>query len=241
MKTITLLTAAMLVTPLAAQLSNQTGEARIQVHGEFMSPRQVKLFPIGTNEFKDQAENQIGFGIRLLGEVPGLNNWYYTVGAKLESSSKFATKPTTANGDSDTTGIKFKYSYWTVGAGYMWSLAPGLNLGTHLEVRGEALKVSGVFRTTLVPPPSTTDGWPFDSSATFVRPWGRLSLDYAFKAAGTSPFIGVDVSMAMLKASQDKYLAETLLLDGGKVITDDNTVKSMAPQVSFSVYFGIKF
>lgn len=231
MKTITLLTAAMLVTPLAAQVPDHGGESRIQVHGEFVRPREIIIGnPTPTTELTDQAENQIGFGIRLIGEIPGVNNWYYTLGGKLESSSKFANKPTLANGYTDTTGIKYKYSYWTVGAGYMWGLAPGLSLGAHLEVRGEALNASGDLYTG-----SAVQGSPqrVDASATYVRPWGRLSLDYAFKASGTSPFIGVDASVAMLKASQDRGLAPTYW--------DDTTVKSMAPQAAFSVYFGLKF
>jgi hypothetical protein len=232
-KTITLLTAAMLVTPLAAQAPDHGGESRVQVHGEFVRPRQVIIGnPTPTTELKDQAENQIGFGIRLIGEIPGTNNWYYTLGGKLQSSSKFATKPSSANSYTETTGIKYKYSYWTVGGGYMWGLAPGLSLGAHLEIRGEALNASGDLYT------GGTQSNPgqaqrVDASATYVRPWGRLSLDYAFKAAGTSPFIGLDASVAMLKASQDKSLAPTSW--------DETTVKSMAPQVSFSVYVGLKF
>lgn len=231
MKTITLLTAAMLVTPLAAQVPDRGGESRIQLHGEFVRPREVIIGnPTPTTELTDQAENQIGFGIRLMGEIPGANNWYYTLGGKLESSSKFASKPSLANGYTDTTGVKFRYSYWTVGAGYMWGLAPGLNLGAHLEVRGESLNASGDLYTGSAVPGSPQ---PVDASATYVRPWARFSLDYAFKAAGTSPFIGVDAAVAMPKASQDNSLPPSAW--------DDKTVKSMAPQVSFSVYLGLKF
>jgi hypothetical protein len=231
-KTLTLLIAAMLVAPLAAQVPDRGGESRIQLHGEFVRPRQIIIPQASANDINDQADGQIGFGIRLLGEIPGANNWYYTLGGKLESSSKFGSKPSAANHFTDTTGIKYKYSYWTVGAGYMWGLAPGLNLGAHLEVRGESLSVSGdlYMNGTQANPGSAQR---VDVNATTVRPWGRLSLDYAFKAAGTSPFIGADASIAMLKASQDKSLAPTLW--------DENTIKSMAPQVSFSVYFGLKF
>lgn len=228
MKTITLLTAAMLVTPLAAQVSDQGGESRIQVHGEFVQLRQVTIGnPTPTTQLNDQAGNQFGFGIRLIGELPGTNNWFYELGGKLESSSKFASKPSLANNYTDTTGIKFKYAYWTVGVGYIWDLADGFNLGAHLEARGESLSTSGDLYT------GGTPAQRVDASATFVRPWGRLSLDYAFKAHGISPFIGADVSVAMLKASQDKSLPPTFF--------DDNTVKSMAPWFAFSVYAGLKF
>ncbi|MBL0210461.1 MAG: hypothetical protein IPQ13_06050 [Holophagaceae bacterium] len=221
----------MLVTPLAAQVPDHGGESRIQLHGEFVRPRQVIIGnPTPTTELTDQADNQIGFGFRLLGEIPGTNNWYYSVGGKLESSSKFATKPVLANSYTDTTSIKYRYSYWTVGAGYMWDLAPGVNLGTHLEVRGESMNAGGDLYTGSATPGAPQ---PVDISATYVRPWARLSLDYAFKAAGTSPFIGLDASVAILKSSQDKGLAPTAW--------DDNTVKSMAPMVSFSVYLGLKF
>ncbi len=229
MKTITLLTVAMLATPLAAQMPDRGGESRVQFHGELVRPRQILIPRSGLNDLQDQAENQIGFGIRLLGEIPGTNNWYYTLGGKLESSSKFASKPSSANSNTDTTGIKYKYSYWTVGAGYMWDLAPGLNLGAHLEIRGESLNASG----DLYADPFPTTAQRIDSSATYVRPWGRLSLDYAFKASGTSPFIGVDAAVAMLKTAQGNPLTPTYW--------DEKTVKSMAPQVSFSVYLGLKF
>ncbi len=232
MKTITLLTAAMLVTPLAAQVPDHGGESRIQVHGEFLRPRQIIIGnPTPTTELVDQADAQVGLGFRLMGELPGLNNWYYTVGGRLKSPSKFATRPSSPS-YTNTTGIKYDYSYWTAGLGYMWVLAPGLNLGTHLELRGEALNASGDLYTGGT---ASNPGQPqrVDASATYVRPWGRLSLDYAFKASGASPFIGVDASVAMLKSSQDKAIAPTFW--------DDNTVKSMAPQVSFSVYLGLKF
>jgi len=232
-KTITLLTAAMLVTPLAVQVPTHGGESRIQLHGEFLRPSQVIIGnPTPTTELTDQADSQVGFGIRLMGELPGLNNWYYTVGGRLNSPSKFATTPSSANGYTNTTGIKYNYSYWTVGVGYMWVLTPGLSFGTHLECRGEALSASGDLYTGGT---ASNPGQPqrVDASATYVRPWGRLSLDYSFKAAGASPFIGLDASVAMLKSTQDKAIPPTYW--------DDNTVKSMAPQVSFSVYFGLKF
>ena len=228
MKTITLLTAAILVTPLAAQVPDRGGESRIQIFGEFVRPRQIHI-PQNGNDILDQAENQIGLGIRLIGEIPGTYNWYYELGGKLESSSKFASKPSPANNYTDTTGIKYKYSYWTVGAGYMWGLAPGLNLGAHLEVRGESLNARGDLYTGVTPGPAQR----IDASATYVRPWGRLSLDYAFKSSGTSPFIGADAAVAFLKANQGNPLTPSNW--------DDNTVKSMAPQASFSVYVGLKF
>ncbi len=229
MKTITLLTVAMLVTPMAAQIPDQGGESRVQVHGEFARPRQILIPRSGLNDLQDQAENQIGLGIRLIGEIPGLNNWFYTLGGKLESSSKFASKPSSANSHTDTTGIKYKYSYWTVGAGYMWGLAPGLSLGAHLEVRGESLNASG----DLYADPLPTAAQRVDTSATYVRPWGRLSLDYAFKSGGVSPFIGADASFAMFKTDQSNPQTPS--------VWDEKTVKSMAPQVSFSVYVGMKF
>ena len=200
MKTITLLTAAMLVTPLAAQAPDRGGESRIQVHGEFVRPRQAVIGNLSNNtQLTDQAENQIGFGIRLIGEIPGANNWYYTLGGKLESSSKFASKPSDANKFTNTTGIKYRYSYWTVGAGYMWDLAPGLNLGAHLEVRGESLNASGDWYTggTLANPGSAQH---VDASATYVRPWGR-EPDYAFKGWNLA-IHWTRYSVAMLKASQ---------------------------------------
>ena len=228
MKTITLLTAAMLVTPLAAQEPDLGGKSRVQVHGEFMRPRQA-IIGTPTVEIKDQADSQIGFGIRLIGEIPTADNWYYTLGGRFQSSSKFTNKPSLANNYTDTTGIKFQYSYGTVGAGYIWGQATGLNLGVHLEVRAEFLKASGYLYTGVIPAPPLV----VDASATYIRPWGRLSLDYAFKAGGTTPFIGFDASIATLKARQVKGLVPAPW--------DSNTVKSMAPQFAFSVYLGLKF
>lgn len=228
MKTITLLTLALLAAPLAAQAPEQGGESRIQVHGDFSRPRQVIIGQSNGNDVTDQAKNQIGFGFRFMGEFPGVSDWYYELGGRLQSSAKYDNKPTPANSNTDTTGVKFKYSYWTIGGARLWSLAPGMSLGAHLEIRGESLNASGDYYSG-----SGSTAQPVDRSATYVRPWGRVSLDYAFKAAGTSPFIGFDASVALLKASQDKSVPVTLW--------DDNTLKSQAPQVSFSVYVGMKF
>ena len=227
MKTLTFLTAALLAAPLAAQSYHQGGESRIQVHGEFSRPREIAIPMNPSGEIKDQAENQVGFGLRFMGELPGLNNWYYELGGRLESSSKYATKPSAATNNTDTTFLKFKYSYWTVGGAYMWSLSPGLNLGAHLEVRGESLNASGDYSTV------TPTLIPVDVSTTYVRPWARLSLDYAFKAAGTSPFIGFDAAVAILKTTQDTGFSP--------FNWDDKALKSQAPQFSMSVYLGMKF
>ncbi len=228
MKTITFLTAILLVAPLAAQVPDQGGESRIQAHGEFTRPRQVIIGQNQGNDIKDQANNQVGFGFRFMGEFPGTNDWYYELGGKLESSSKFDNKPVAANGNTDTTNVKFKYSYWTLGGARLWSLAPGLSLGAHLEVRGESLRATGDFVTGNNP-----NAQAVDSSATYVRPWARVSLDYSFKATRFSPFIGFDVAAALLKASQDKAVSVAQF--------DDNTLKSQAPQVAVSVYLGLKF
>lgn len=227
MKTITLLTAALLAAPLAAQAPDQGGESRIQVHAEFSRPRQVIIGQSGGNDVTDQASNQIGFGFRFMGEFPGANDWYYELGGRLQSSSKFDNKPTPANSNTDTTSVKFKYSYWTIGFARMWTMAPGMSLGAHLEARGESLNASGDYYS------GNSGAQRVDVSTTYVRPWGRVSLDYSFKASGTSPFIGLDASVALLKASQDKSVPVTLW--------DDNTLKSQAPQISISVYAGIKF
>ncbi len=230
MKTITFLTAALLAAPLAAQSSDQGGESRIQVHAEFSRPREIIIRT--SPDFKDQADSQIGFGFRFLGEIPGVNGLYYELGGRLQSSSKYTFKPTTANGNLDTTNVKFKYSYWSVGGAYMWSLAPGLNLGAHLEARGESLNASGPVLVNGSASGGSGAGT-VDKSETYVRPWARVSLDYAFKAAGTSPIIGFDASFALLKANQDTAIPP--------VQWDDNSVKSQAPQFAVSVYFGFKF
>ena len=145
---------------------------------------------------------------------------------------KYATKPLPSTFNTNTAFLKFKYSYWTVGGAYLWTLAPGLNLGAHLEVRGEALRASGDFITDSGSPAVSTT-FPVDVSTTYVRPWARVSLDYAFKAAGTSPFIGFDAAVAILKASQDK--------GAPPVLWNDNSLKSQAPQFAVSVYVGMKF
>lgn len=227
MKKLSLLTVALSAGALFGQ-SSSTGEARVQIFGDFVRASDQVIAQIGSVGVTDQAKAQTGFGIRFIGELPGTSNWFYQLGGRLASTSKFETNGTVAPGIRvDATDVKFGYSYWSIGGGYHWNFGD-FTLGTHLEGRGEALSAKGYLYVT-----GGTGSGPVDHSVTYLRPWVRLSGDWSFKAGSVQPFIGLDASLAITKTSQNSVLGLTVL--------DDRNLKAMAPNASFGLYVGLKF
>lgn len=226
MKKLSILAAALSAGALFGQ--SASGEARIQVFGDFMRPSEQVIAQIGSVGVKDQAKAQSGFGVRFMGELPGTNSWFYELGARLESTSKFETKGgVTPSVSVDATDVKFGYSYWSIGAAYQWNF-DAFTLGAHLEGRGEAMNAKGYLYVT-----GGTGSGAVDHSVTYLRPWVRLSGDWSWKAGSVKPYFGLDASLAITKTSQNAVMGLTVL--------DDRNLKAMAPNATFGLYFGLKF
>jgi len=73
-----------------------------------------------------------------------------------------------------------------------------------------------------------------DCSTTYLRPWGRLSLDATFKIGKIRPYFGADISVTPLKTSQTVVLPSLQYMD-------DRTLRSTAPNVSGAFYLGMHF
>ena len=230
MKTQTFIAATLAACTLSAQSPTVQGEKRVQLFGEFSRPQQVTIAQIGGGDVKDQADSQMGAGLRFMGELPGTSSWFYEFGGKLESSSHLGFDQTVAGSRINTTKVSVRYSYWELGGAYLWELGPGFSLGAHLDLRSETLDASG---RILVTPTSYGGSGDVSQRLSFVRPWMRVSADFAFGTGATTPYLGLDVAYTRIQTSQ----TEVVSLIG----IDNRTVKAMAPQFGASVYFGLKF
>lgn len=230
MKTLTTLAAALAACTLAAQSPTVQGEKRAQIFGEFSRPKQVTIaqYP---GDVKDQADNQMGLGLRFLGEMPGTSNWYFEFGGKLESSSKMGFNQSLAGPpviSINMTKVSVRYSYWELGGAYLWDLAPGFSLGAHLDLRSETIDATGPVVVT-----GSEGSGSISQRTSMVRPWIRLSGDISFGKGSLSPYLGLDVAFTPIQTSQTQVVAP--------VYIDERTVKAMAPQFGATIYFGLKF
>lgn len=229
MKTLTLLAAVLVTGTLGAQSSAVQAEKRVQLFGEFSRPRQFVLTnQLPSGDVKDQANSQVGGGIRFMGELPGTTSWFFEFGGKLDTSSKLGFNQTVDGVSINATDIAIHYSYWEIGGAYLWDLGSGLNLGVHLDARSETIFAQGQFVNA-----NGTSGGTVDQRGTMLRPWIRLSADFAFKVSGANPYLGADVAFSPIRSTQNAVVPLTLM--------DDRTLKSMAPQFGASVYFGLRF
>lgn len=222
MKKLSLLTAILSAGALFGQSSG--GEARIQLFADFVRPSDQVIAVIGSTSITDQADNQTGLGIRFMGEIPGTSNWFYQLGGRLESTSSF-NKTTSGGTTADARDVDFGYSYWSVGGGYMWNF-DNMTLGTHLEGRGESIRLKGYLD-------SGAASGPVNNRVTYLRPWFRLSFDWSFKAGSARPFVGLDASVAITKASQKSAV--------GLTVIDERNLKAMAPNFSGGLFVGLRF
>lgn len=234
MKTLTCTAAALAACTLAAQSPTVQGEKRVQLFAEFARPKQITIGQVNGGDVKDQADNQLGGGLRFLGEMPGTSNWYFEFGGKLESSSKMGFNRVLAGTNPamtiNTTKLQVRYSYWELGGAYLWELAPGFSFGLHLDLRSETIDANGPIE---VSPASYGGGGNVSQRESFLRPWIRVSGDIAFGKGDLVPYLGLDVAFTPIKTTQN----EVVPLIG----MDSRTVKAMAPQFGASVYFGLKF
>ena len=107
-------------------------------------------------------------------------------------------------------------------------LGSSTSLGFHLEGRGEALAAQG----------AQFDGagtmvGRVDASSTYLRPWGRLTLDGSFHLGSLRPYVGVEVSGTPVKTTQTQLVALSSM--------DSRTLRSMAPTASAALYLGLHF
>jgi hypothetical protein len=226
-----ILVAALSATALFGQTSGQALDGRVEIFGEFMRPRQV-IFGVagGTTEVRDQADPHYnGGGLRLSGELPGTQGWYYLLGGKLVSSSQLDFNGVVSGATSvDTTDLNIRYSYWVAGISRQFTLGGGMALTVSGEGRGEAITAVGdVYYGGVATPFSVSKG------TTYFRPWLRTSLDWTVPMAGKSPYFGFSLALPLVKTNQSGAVAPTEFTS--------NTLKAMAPGFSVDIYAGLRF
>ena len=215
---------------LSAQEGSRGLDFRIQVGAEMTRPNQSVLFTDSVNNinYKVQPDEQFSLQAKILGELPGAPGFYYQLGGRLESKSKLTFNQAVNGIRLDTREVEVSYSYFSFGGAYLWNLPTGLSIGAHLEGRIERMGTSGYIY-------SDDDRYDLvDTSATYLRAWGSLSLDYTFNNAGrVRPFIGIEGAYPITKREQKSNWALGL-------VQTSNLVESLAPEGSVACYFGFR-
>lgn len=211
---------------LCAQESADSLNARVLLFGETIQTSGVQLGP----GVKDQAGYQTGPGIRLIGQI-NESRWYWEIGGRFDSSANMVTNrdisATPPQNVLNATQTKIHYSYWSIGGAYLLPLSSAVDLGLHLEGRGETINPKGQFSTT-----SGGVGY-IDAHNVYFRPWVRVSLDVKFGIGSLHPLVGLEGAVALVKTSQSQIVPLSAL--------DANTLRAMAPTWSGSVYAGVQF
>jgi len=218
-KTLSVLAAVLAVTGLSAQDASGSQEARLLLFGELVRPQKLD---VGTG-ITDQASNQMGGGLRFMGQIKPGTHWFYELAGRLESSSNLSNIPGVGL---DNSKVKVTWSYFSMGGGYLAPLGNNVDLGFHLEARSENIRIQGT--TVVLGTPAGVD-----AANTFLRPWVRLSLDTNFQLGSVRPIIGGDVAFAALRTSQNQILTAANV--------EDRTARAAAPQVAVGFYVGLKF
>ncbi len=222
---------------LSAQAPVQALEVRLEVMAEFTQPRQFNsASPAGSGTtVHDRAGTMTSGGLRLLGELPGTQGWYYALGGKLEGSSNLDYNGAIPGAGINlrTTDVSIRYSYWMAGISRLWDLGKGLNLGVHGEARGEAISAVGPVYVTYPSGAPAPGSGSANASTTYLRPWVRVSIDWTYERKGLRPYFGADLGLPLLKQSQNGVVGLTNI--------DSNMLKSMAPAASANVYAGLRF
>ncbi|GLH73681.1 hypothetical protein GETHLI_21830 [Geothrix limicola] len=227
MKPLSILAAILATGALCAQDKPDDMTARIVIFGEAVQTSGVLL----GQGVKDQANFQTGPGLRLMGRTSDESRWYWELAARFQSSAHMVTNrdisSTPPPNVLDVTKVKVYYSYWSVGAGYLFPLGSAVDFGLHLEGRGETINPKGTY--------STTNGGTgdIDAHAVYFRPWVRASLDLKIKTGSVVTILGGEAGVAAIKTSQRAILPMSQI--------DDQTLRSMAPTWSGAVYAGIQF
>jgi hypothetical protein len=213
----------------SAQDRDRGLDLRIQVGAEKSQPSPSNLIRDALPNPTVQPDQQTVPLIRMTGEMPGTHGFYYEVGGRLEGFSNLDYNRAYAWGQLDTHEVEVAYSYLGLGVAYMYCPSWGLGLGLHLEGRLERVESSG---------PVYIDGAPvgrFDGGVTYLRPWGRASLDFTFNNSGRiRPFIGAAMAVPLLKRDQkDAFWDPDQRLES-------RLLESIAPDRSIECYIGFR-
>lgn len=157
-----------------------------------------------------QPKDQTGFGLRFGWDFAhaGATAFQLTTGYRFQGSGNY-------DGVYGPLGVKYKNSYWELGAMAHWHLPMDLGLG--LEYRSEKLDVdTGVMG-------SYSDTW--------GRGWVRGNAGWTFQTATTvKPFLGLDVAFPLSSKSFDPATA-----------TPSDLPRLNAPTSQVALYGGIRF
>jgi hypothetical protein len=212
---------------LSAQITDSKVNARVILFGEAIQTRSILL----AQGVTDQANFQTGPGIRLMGQTTFDSPWYWELAGRFSSKAYMVT-----NRDIATTPpanvlnmskVRIEYSYWSVGAGYLFPLGQAVDFGLHLEGRDETINPKGQY--------SSTGGGTaeVDTMAAYFRPWVRLSLDLKLKTGSITTILGGDAGLTPLKTKQQNIMPMSQI--------DEQTMRAMAPTWSVSLYAGLQF
>jgi hypothetical protein len=223
-KSFSILMALLVAGSLSAQQRTNDVSARVILFGETTQTSGIQLAP----GVKDQANYQTGPGIRLMGQLDSDSRWNWELAGRFFSSAQMVTNRDIGGGNVlDVTQTKIRYSYWSVGAGYLLPLGPAADFGMHVEGRNETINPKGQYS-------STSSGTAYvDAHTAYFRPWVRLSLDFKVKTGSITTLIGADAGAALIKTTQKAIVPMSQL--------DDQTLRAMAPTWSGALYAGIQF
>jgi hypothetical protein len=228
---------AVLLAPsfMFAQSGPRNSDLRIQVGPELTRPNQTLFSPPDQYYlYYAQPDYQTSGLIRMMGELPGMRGFYYGVGGRFETSSRLDFNERIGDTYYDTQDVQLKYSYFSFGAGCIynvnfWQL--GFSVGAHLEGRVEALSIAG----PLYENGDFQNPIPLTGRASYLRPWGRVHVDFTFNSRGNiRPFIGVEGAYPLLEREQRHPWT---LLDEPQ---EKRLLESMMPRGSVAAYIGFR-
>jgi len=211
-----------------AQSGSRDLDLRVQIGAELTRPYKSILFQADKHKYRAQPDYQTGLQLRMLGELPGTSNFYYELGGRLETSSRLNYNVIIDGTYINTYNVQISYSYFSFGGAYILNWNSGFSIGAHLEGRVERISSSGPVYKDYV-----FDG-NLDGSATYLRPWFRLSTDFTFNNSGkVRPFIGIEGAFPITKRGQRSNW------EIGQP-QDKRLMESIAPQGSAACYFGFR-
>mgnify|MGYP001342179048 CR=1 FL=1 len=219
---------AMLVAgALSAQGISSDLNARVIVFGESTQTAGILL----GQGIKDQAGYQTGAGIRIMGQVAQDSPWFWELAGRFSSSARMVTNrdisSTPPANVLDVTKTKVQYSYWSIGAAYLLPLGTMVDLGCHLDGRGETINPKGEY--------STTNGGTarIDAHTVYFRPWVRCSLTAKIKMGSLTTLFGGEAGLPLLSTTQKHIVPMSEI--------DTQTLRAMAPKWSGSFFAGVQF